>query len=181
MTGWLVFVSGSFDAAGGAKQGSGHVTADFAAVAGRGFPLDPGAANLSSLAIAYQNFDLAGSPIKVTMTLNSLADATGVPTSLSIAYEILSDRSGDMAFTLTGNLIAGPATEVVQVNSQWLSSGAGESTLKVASGDGEGLAQTECWNSVFAATFNAKPWAPADDLGTLDACPTLPALAPLTP
>ena len=180
-TGWLLFVSGSFDAAGGAKQGTGQVTADFAALAAHGFPLDSGAAKLSSLAIAYQNFDLAGSPIEVSMTMNGLPDAAGAATTLSIVYEILSDRSGEMAFTLTGDLIAGPATEVVQVNSQWLASGAGESTLKVASGDGAGLQQTECWNSAFAATFNSKPWARAEDLGTMDACPTLPPLAPLTP
>ena len=180
-TGWLVFVSGSFDAPGGPKQGTGQVTADFATLAARAFPLDAGAAKLSSLAIAYQNFDLAGSPIEVSMTINSLPDATGDATTLSIVYEILSDRSGEMAFTLTGNLIAGPATEVVQVNSQWLASGAGESTLTVARGDGAGLAQTECWNSAFEATFNAKPWARAEDFGTMDACPTLPPLAPLTP
>jgi hypothetical protein len=178
-TNWLLFVSGSFDAADGAKQGTGHVKADFATLAAAGFPLDAGAAKLADLAIAYQNFDLAGSPIEVSMTMNGVPDGTGPATTLSIAYEILSDRSGEMVFTLTGNLIAGPATEVVLVNSQWLASGAGESTLKVAQGDGAGLEQTECWNSVFAATFNAKPWAPAEDLGTADACPTLPPLAPL--
>ncbi|HVT07925.1 MAG TPA: hypothetical protein VHO67_10725 [Polyangia bacterium] len=180
-TDWLVFVSGRFDAAGGAKQGTGQVTASFSTLAARGFPLDPGAAKLADLTIAYQNFDLAGSPIEVSMTIDSLPDATGDATTLSIVYEILSDRSGEMAFTLTGNLIAGPATEVVVVNSQWLDSGAGVGTLKVASGDGAGLAQTECWNSAFAATFNAKPWAPAEDLGSADACPTLPPLPPLTP
>ncbi|HVV17442.1 MAG TPA: hypothetical protein VHH90_09590 [Polyangia bacterium] len=180
-TGWLVFVSGSFDAAGGAKQGTGQVTADFASLGSKGFPLDAGAANLATLTIAYQNFDRTGSPIEVSMTINSVPDASGAATTLSIVYEILSDRSGEMAFTLTGNLIAGPATEVVQVNSQWLPSGAGESTLEVASGDGAGLAQTECWDSVFAATFNSKPWARAEDLGSMDACPTLPPLAPLAP
>ena len=180
-TGWLLFVSGSFDAAGGARQGTGHATADFATLGASGFPLDQGAAQLANLTIAYQNFDQTGSPIEVSMTIDSLPDATGAATTLSIVYEILSDRSGEMAFTLTGNLIAGPATEVVVVNSQWLASGAGEGILKVASGDGEGLAQTECWNSAFAATFNAKPWAPAEDLGSADACVALPTLAPLTP
>jgi hypothetical protein len=115
------------------------------------------------------------------MTINGVPDATGAATTLSIVYEILSDRSGEMAFTLTGNLIAGPATEVVQVNSQWLASGTGEATLLVASGDGAGLRQTECWDSAFSATFNAKPWAAAENLGTADACPVLPPLAPLSP
>jgi hypothetical protein len=180
-TGWLVFVSGSFDAAGGVKEGTGQVTADFDTLAAGGFALDPDAAKLASLAIAYQNFDRAGSPTEVSMTINGVPDATGAATTLSIVYEILSDRSGEMAFTLTGNLIAGPATEVVQVNSQWLASGTGEATLLVASGDGAGLRQTECWDSAFSATFNAKPWAAAENLGTADACPVLPPLAPLSP
>lgn len=180
-TGWLLFVSGSFDGAGGARQGSGQVAANFKALSDAQFPLDSGAAKLADLSIAYHNVDLAGSPTQVTMTIDSAPDATGSVTSLNIQYEILTDQSGEMAFTLTGNLVAGPATEIVQVNSQWLPSGAGEATMRVASGDGAGLEQTECWDGAFAATFESKPWSPADDVGTADACPALPALAPLPP
>lgn len=180
-TGWLLFVSGSFDGAGGARQGSGQVSADFKALGDAQFPLDSDAAKLALLRMTYQNFDLAGSPVEVTMSMDSLPDTSGSVTSLNILYEILSDQSGEMAFTLTGNLVAGPAAEIVQVNSQWLPSGAGEATMLVASGDGAGLQQTECWDRTFAATFEHKPWSPAEELGTADSCPALPVLAPLAP
>jgi hypothetical protein len=179
---WLVFVSGSFDGAGGARLGSGRVAADFQSLADAGFALDAGAKNLADLSIAYQNFDLDGSPTEVTMTMDSTPDpVTGAVTTLSIVYAILADRSGEMAFTLTGNLIPGPATEVLEVNSQWLSSGAGEGTMRVASGDGAGLQQTECWDSSFAPTFNLKPWSTEENVGTAGDCPALPALPPLSP
>jgi hypothetical protein len=180
-TGWLVFVDGSFDGAGGAQQGSGQVVADFRLLKDAGFPVDDDAANLADLQITYQNFDVAGSPTEVTMSIDSQPDSNGATTSLNIVYEILTDQSGEMAFTLTGNLVAGPATEVVQVNSQWLPSGAGQATMVVASGDGAGLQQNECWDHTFAATYEHKPWSAADDLGTADACPALPALPPLAP
>jgi len=178
---WVPFLSGSFDAAGGARAGSGRVTADFHALGASGFPLDADSAKLADLIITYRNFDLAGSPIQVSMTIDGAPDATGAVTTLSIVYEILADQSGEMAFTLTGNLVAGPATEVVQVDSQWLPGGAGAGTLKVASGDGAGLQQSECWDDAFAATYNAKPWAASENLGSADACPALPALPALTP
>jgi len=181
VTGWLLFVSGSFDGAGGARQGSGQVSADFKTLSDAQFPLDSDTANLVDLRITYQNFELAGSPVEVTMSIDSVPDASGAATSLNIVYEILADQSGEMTFTLTGNLVAGPATEIVQVNSQWLPSGAGEATMRVASGDGAGLEQTECWDAAFSATFEQKPWSAAEDLGTADACPALPSLAPLAP
>jgi len=180
-TGWVAFVTGSFDAAGGATQGTGQVRADFATLATAHFPLDAKTAALADISISYQNFDTPGSPTQVAMTIDSAnPDANGV-TSISIVYEILTDRSGQMAFTLTGNLVPGPALETVQVISQWLSSGAGEATLKVASGDGVGLNQTECWDGAFNPTYNAKPWSVAEDTGSAADCPILPVLAPLTP
>jgi hypothetical protein len=180
-TGWVPFVTGGFDAAGGAAQGSGQVTANFAALANVYFPLDAKTAALADITISYQNFDTQGSPTTVSMTIDSASpDANGV-TSISMMYEILTDRSGQMAFTLTGNLIPGPMLDTVEVDSQWLSSGAGEATLKVAAGDGAGLTQTECWDSEFNATYNAKPWSVAEDTGSAASCPALPALPPLTP
>ncbi len=178
---WVTFVSGSFDAAGGAGQGTGQVKADFAALAAAAFPLDTKTAALADITIGYQNFNTPGSPTQVSMTIDSASpDQNGV-TSISVVYEILTDRSGQMAFTLTGNLVPGPALETVQVNTQWLSSGAGQGTLQVASGDGAGLSQTECWDSSFNATYNAKPWSVAEDTGSAADCPSLPGLTPLTP
>ncbi len=146
-----------------------------------GFPLDMSSDNLADLTISYQNFDLSGSPIQVTMSIDTVNAAKNGATSLNIAYEIFTDQSGQMAFTLTGDLVAGPAIETVQVNSQWLATGPGEATLRIASGDGAGLQQTECWDSGFGATYNMKPWASTEDTGTPADCPALPALSPLTP
>ncbi len=178
---WLQFLTGSFDGQGGARQGSGSFTANFSLVRASGFPLDDSSMNLADLAIAYQNYDLAGSPVKVTMSIDSVTPAADGASTLNIAYEIFTDRSGQMAFTLTGNLIPGPAIETVDVNSQWLGSGAGAASLVVAAGDALGSKQTECWDSGFAATYNDKPWSPAEDVGTAADCPTLPALPPLAP
>ncbi len=178
---WLQFLTGTFDGQGGAKQGSGNFTANFSLLRDSGFPLDDSSMNLADLTIAYQNYDLQGSPVEVTMTIDSVTPAADGASTLNIVYEIFSDRSGQMAFTLTGNLIGGPAVETVDVDSQWLGSGAGAATLSVASGDGAGLKQTECWDSSFAASYNDKPWAPAEDVGTAADCPALPALPPLAP
>lgn len=178
---WSPFLTGSFDGQGGARQGSGSFTADFARLRGAGFPADPDTDNLADLAIAYQNFDQPGAPVEVTMTMDTVNPAENGASSLSIVYEIFADQSGQMAFTLTGNLIGGAAIETVDVDSQWLPSGAGQAVLSVASGDGVGLKQTECWNSAFGATFNDKPWSAAEDVGTAADCPALPALPPLAP
>jgi hypothetical protein len=177
--GWVPFLTGSFDAAGGARQGNGQVTANFAALAAAQFPLDAKTAALADITISYQNFDTPGSPTQVSMTIDS-ASSQATPASLSIVYEILVDRSGQMLFTLTGNLVPGPMTETVQVTSQWLSSGAGEASLTVAAGDGAGLSQTECWDSAFNATYNLKPWSALEDIGAATDCPALPTLMPLT-
>jgi hypothetical protein len=181
MPDWVPFLSGEFDAAGGASQGNGQVKADFAALLAAQFPLDAKTAALADITIAYQNLDTSGSPTQVSMTIDSASSDPNAPTSLSIEYEILADQSGQMAFTLTGNLVPGPAIETVQVLSQWLSSGAGEATLKVAAGDGLGLSQTECWDSGFGATYNSKPWSLTENIGSSTDCPTLPALIPLNP
>jgi hypothetical protein len=82
-----------------------------------------------------------------------------------------------MTFDLYGNLVVGPAVERVTVTSQWLASGDGHATLTIASGDGAGLMQTECWNHLFAPTYNTKPWAPSENVGTDPAvCPSIPRL-----
>jgi hypothetical protein len=80
-----------------------------------------------------------------------------------------------MAFSLTGNIVPGPAIETVTLNAGWLSSGAGKATLAVVSGDGVGLTQTECWDATFAVTYNDKPWSTAEDTGDPSLCPPPPS------
>ena len=176
---WIDFVTGSFDPAGGSSQGSGSVTADFGALGMAGFPLDSDTMSLSTLTISYQNFRTQGQPITVSMTVNrSTPDANGV-TSATISYQLLADGSGQMTFTLVGNIVLGPAIETVVVTSGWLPSGAGMATLVVQSGDAMGSTQTECWDATFTAVYNAKPWLTSQDVGTSDLCPALPVFPSL--
>ena len=170
---WVEFVTGMFDLAGGVKQGSGTVNADFAALATAAFPLDDSSRPLKTLSITYQNFQTPGSPVSVTLVIERMPDNNGV-TSVTFTYEILADGSGEIAFTLVGNVIPGPAIETLALNAQWLAAGAGKATLAVVSGDGAGMAQTECWDSTFEATYNDKPWSATEDVGDASLCPVLP-------
>ena len=172
---WVSFFTGSFDLAGGVKQGNGSVTANFAALAAANFPLDSNTSQLATLTIDYQNYQTPGSPVSVKlMILRAAPDPVSGVTSATFTYEILADGSGEIAFTLVGNVIPGPAIETLDLNAQWLSSGAGKATLAVAAGDGAGMTQTECWDATFEATYNDKPWSVTEDAGDPSLCPLLP-------
>ena len=171
---WVGFVTGKFDLGGGVKMGNGMVKADFAALAAAAFPLDAKTMPLTTLMIGYQNFQTPGSPVTVSLTLDRTPDANGV-TSATFTYEILADGSGEIAFTLVGNVIPGPAIETLALNAQWLPTGEGKATLSVVSGDGAGLTQTECWDATFAVTYNDKPWSASEDYGAASICPSLPS------
>jgi hypothetical protein len=172
---WVPFFNGSFDLAGGIKQGNGWVTADFGALVAAEFPLDSNTSQLASLRIDYQNYQTPGSPVSVTLTImRASPDPTTGVTSVMFMYEILADGSGEIAFQLVGNVIPGPAIETLDINAQWLPTGAGKATLSVAAGDGAGMTQTECWDATFEATYNDKPWSMTEDVGDPSLCPVLP-------
>jgi hypothetical protein len=38
------------------------------------------------------------------------------------------------------------------------------------------MMQSECWDSTFNATYNNKPWAPAENLNDPSFCPAIPSL-----
>ena len=163
---WVGFLHGTFDLAGGVKQGNGTVNADFAALAAAAFPLDANTMPLKDLSITYQNFQTPGSPVMVRLFIErTTPDPTSGVTSVTFTYEILVDGSGEIAFSLVGNVIPGAAIETLALNAQWLPTGAGKATLAVVSGDGAGLIQTECWDATFAVTYNDKPWSTAEDFG----------------
>ena len=173
---WVIFLSGSFDdTAGDIKQGNGMVNADFAALSAAGFPLDANTMPLQTLTIKYQNYQTPGSPVSVTLAITRTPDSNGV-TSASFMYEILADGTGEITFTLVGNVIPGPAIEMLLLTAQWSSGGAGEATLAVVSGDGAGMTQTECWDATFEATYNNKPWSTSEDVNVGDPsiCPPAP-------
>ena len=171
---WVKFVTGTFDLAGGVKQGNGTVTADFLALTNAGFVLDDSASQLKTLTIAYQNYQTSGSPVSVTLGIDrTTPDPKSGLTSVQFKYEILADGSGEIAFTLVGNVVPGPAIETLAIDAQWLATGAGKGTLKVTAGDGAGTAQTECWDATFEATYNDKPWSMTENVGDASQCPVL--------
>jgi hypothetical protein len=173
---WVEFVTGTFDLAGGVKQGNGTVAADFSALAAASFPLDADTSPLATLTITYQNYQTPGSPVSVRLEIDrATADPTTGVTKVTFTYEILADGSGEIAFTLVGNVIPGPAIETLALNAQWGSTGAGKATLAVQSGDGAGMTQTECWDATFEASYNDKPWSATEDLGIPSLCPSLPS------
>ena len=174
------FLTGTFDLAGGVKQGNGGVTAHFADVATAGFPVDPSTAEYDTLSLTYQNFDTPGSPVSVVLTLvRTVPDKNGIMTG-SFSYEILNDGSGQLTFLAAGNIVGGTGTEMVTIHAQWLASGAGMATQTIEAGAADiGLTQTECWDATFEATYNDKPWSTTEDVnpGEMSVfCPTLPVL-----
>jgi hypothetical protein len=170
---WVEFLTGTFDVAGGVKQGNGTVKADFAALVSAAFPLDDSSRPLKTLSISYQNFQTPGSPVSVTLLIERTPDPKTGVTSVTFTYEILADGSGEIGFTLVGNVIPGPAIETLALNAQWQAAGAGKATLAVVSGDGAGMAQTECWDATFEATYNDKPWSTTEDVGDASLCPVI--------
>jgi hypothetical protein len=173
---WIEFVTGTFDLAGGVKQGNGMVAADFLSLTNAGFVFDATANQLKTLTITYQNYQTSGAPVSVMLDLErTTPDPNTGLTSVTFKYEILADGSGEIAFTLVGNVIPGPAIETLALNAQWGSTGAGKATLAVQSGDGAGMTQTECWDATFEASYNDKPWSATEDLGIPSLCPSLPS------
>ena len=57
---WVPFFAGSFDLAGGVKQGNGSMTANFGRSSPPSFPLDSSTNQLSTLTIEYQNYQTPG-------------------------------------------------------------------------------------------------------------------------
>ena len=173
---WLQFFTGTFDASGGIKQGNGSVTVDFASLKSAGFPLDAKAAALDTLSIAYQNHDTPGSPVSVTLMITQPPDPMTGVTAATFTYEILTDGSGEIAFTLVGNIIPVPPSTRLAINAQWLPSGAGKATEAIVSGDGAGTVppRIQCWDASFDQTYNSEPWMASSNFGDPSNCPTTP-------
>jgi hypothetical protein len=173
--GWITLLSGDFQPSPGIRRGVGSFTVDTTALRAASFPFDTDFVKMQTLAVSYSTKDF---PISVVLDLTAYTDVT-LTASNSVHYEygVQSNGQGAMKFTMTGDLIkATPAIEVVAVTSDWLASGTGRADLTVLQGDGAGLMQTECWDDAFNATYNDKPWSPAEDTGDPSACPQIPTL-----
>lgn len=176
---WVEFLSGTYDGAGGARQGSGAFTARFADALTAGYPIDEDAKQYQTLSLTYQNYDTEGSPVSAVLSVvRTVPDPNGI-TNASFSYEILTDGSGDITFQAAGNIVGGTTTETVTIHAQWLPSGEGMATCTITAGADLGATQTECWDSAGEATYNDKPWSTTEDvnLGQMAAfCPVLPTL-----
>lgn len=173
---WLALLSGSFQPSPGIRRGVGSFTLDTAALRAASFPFDADLGKIQSLMVEYSTKDF---PVSVLLDLSTypMYPALTATNSLHYEYGMQANGQGAMKFTLTGDLIKTTAAiEVVSVTSQWLASGAGRADLSVLQGDGAGLMQTECWDEAFNATYNDKPWSPAENTGDSSACPQIPTL-----
>ena len=117
------------------------------------------------MSIRYQNFQTPGLAGRVTLLIERTApdpDRTASPRCRS-RYEILADGSGEIAFTLVGNIIAGTAIETVPprpVAADWRRQGDPGGRV----GRRRRATQTECWDATFAVTYNDKPWSTTEDV-----------------
>jgi hypothetical protein len=172
---WITFIDGWFEASHTARRGVGFVELQTAAVRAAGLDVS----NLGMLDHLEIDYDTVNDPTSIEMTVTSLPDpASAAPATIFYTYRATAAGQGQMTFDLFANVVAGPAIEDMRVVSDWLATGEGRATLTIVSGDGMGLQQTECWNQSFGATFNQKPWAPGENVGTDPAslCPTIPSL-----
>jgi hypothetical protein len=171
---WFWLIKGSFAASGGVRKGTGQVELNGQMLRGAG--LDPGIGLLDLLTVDYKT-DVP--PIMVTLAFNSFPDPTKADaiTQGTYRYSVQQDGQGALNFDFWANSVPGPlGLDKFNVTSRWLGTGEGRSDVQVVSGDGAGAMQTECWDAQFQAVYNLKPWAPAENLGDLSACATIPLL-----
>jgi hypothetical protein len=181
-TEWPVLLRGSFDAGKTARQGQGHLEVVLAAVRAAGFDVSDWKM-LDHLEIDYKKPFPAtvADPIHVAMMITNLPDPPGSAASTAMYdYQATDEGQGQMKFDVFGQLIGLPASPIEHMNitSLWLPTGEGHADLSVASGDGVGARQTECWDQLFKPTFNAKPWATDENVGVdQSVCPVITTLS----
>ena len=180
-TDWPVLISGWFQVGKTARRGMGHVELVTATARAEGYDTS----DLGTLDHLEIDYDTSADPVMVTMHITDLpaAGSTDPAPTAAFTYAQNASGQGEMTFDLVGNLIPGPAVEDLRITSRWLGTGEGRADLAVISGDGVVAHQTECWGPSFQATYNDKPWAPAEDVPAsppgdpADFCPVIPPLS----
>ena len=170
----IKLITGTFDASGGVRRGTGTLNVMTAEARANGIVLDLGF--LDHMEVVY---DTMMDPISVHMEVTNLDNPLKPKEIKSAVYDYgeMSDRRGAMTFDFWADSIPGPAPlEKFHVTSRWLSDGAGRADVQVVEGDGAGAKEAQCWDRHFAATYTSKPWAPAENVGDPSACPDIPAL-----
>jgi hypothetical protein len=172
--GWLNVITGTFNAAGGVRKGSGTLAIITAAARAAG--LDPGLGYLDWMNATYDNHAF---PTSVGLQYANLPNPNQPtdPTDGTYSYSAQQNGQGALTFNFSANSIPGPAgIDVFNVTSNWLGTGQGRSDLQVVSGDDAGARETQCWNQQFQAVYIDKPWSVLEDIGTPSDCPSIPSL-----
>jgi hypothetical protein len=172
-TDWPTLMAGHFQAGGTARRGTGSFDVTTAAVRAEG--LDPDLGFLDQMHVDYTTLAF---PVTVTMAVTNLPNPAdpGAIMSFTYTYKAAADGQGQMTFDFSGNLVAGPMLDVASVTSDWLGSGQGRAVARIIQGEAAGAQQIECWDASFRTSFNDKPWAPAEDVGSAAACVPIPAI-----
>jgi hypothetical protein len=166
---WIDFVSGSFAASAGARKGMGHFVMQTDALRKAGFTVgvnDKGEM-LKSLDVAYTT---AAFPVSVTMELKLYppdAAATGYTISAIIDYHYEQQESGAGLLEFSGTDSQGKGLSIV---SEWMAAGRGRADATATDGTVTGT-RTQCWDDMFAQSYNDTPWDPTMRYGDLSACP----------
>jgi hypothetical protein len=175
---WISVMTGDFQSTGGIRRGVGHLTLSTreSRAAGLFLKFD----NLDQLMVTYNTMG-APTPVTVDMELTSLPDPFN-PAALTRAlysYTALESGQGQMQFDFWANALGDPVLSPVEkfvITSDWLATGEGRAESQIVEGDGTGSRQVSCWAADFRVVFNDKPWARAEDTGSADACPVIPAI-----
>jgi hypothetical protein len=156
--GALTVLSGSFDAAGGARTGVGHIDLTPAAARDAG-AVFPGLEKLMSLSIIY---DTQGWPRSLEMDVVSIPGLDPTMDALNATYTYQRSQNGDgaMTFTFVKDVIMGPAgAETLSLAGHWHGTGEGRADIDVVSGDGAGLTWTDCWGTDSQTAYNSRTGA----------------------
>jgi hypothetical protein len=167
----LHLIDGTFQIGGSLREG--HGTLNITTAGARAAGIDVNLGFLDHMEIDYV---VTGPTIAVTMSIADLSNPLK-PDDVRMAtyrYDSVEDGRGAMRFEFLANGVPGPATEKFAITSRWLGTGEGRGDVEVLEGDGAGAKQTECWDRQFQATYNLKPWAPAENVGDPSTCPDIP-------
>jgi hypothetical protein len=144
---FTVLIDGKADPRKGELQGNGEFLLDFDA----GRKVNPIDADPNAKGQIVAHYDLATRHLGLDI---STRDDKGNIVTADYAYNEGVDGSGDMVFSVTGDVGGGPALEDLTVRSRWQKTGLGRADVRIVNGDaGTGATGSECWDTQFKETF----------------------------
>lgn len=150
---WISFLTGSYDSAGSARNGSGDIHMLTVPAREASYPVDddPGLVNLDHLDVQYKN---ATYPMTVKLTIVNLPKVD--TRTATYDYAENEDGSGSMAFDWQGKTDTGLSIEA-RMYAQWIGSGVGRADLTAqlpAVSPDPTLLGTDCWGADTEASYS---------------------------